>query len=202
MFMGIAERKEREKEEARKHIIDVAGQLFIEYGAEKLSMRKIAEEVEYSPAFLYLLFKDKNDLLFHIHEKAMSRFRHILEQVESKGDPVGEFRKRVEMYIKFAREEPNLYELLFTMKSPLKDMDVEWTEGKATFTILQSSVEELLKGGYIRKGDARDVSILIWSTLHGLVNLELSGRFNIFKDRDRDRSTEAAIEEFMNLLFS
>ena len=61
--MGTKERRAREKEQLRRQIIDAARELFVSEGYENVSMRKIADKIEYSPTVIYLYFKDKADLL-------------------------------------------------------------------------------------------------------------------------------------------
>ena len=58
--MGVKERKERDREEMRETILKSAHQLFVDKGFEDVSIRNIAEAIEYSPATIYLYFKDKN----------------------------------------------------------------------------------------------------------------------------------------------
>src|SRR3970282_1557063 len=57
--MGITERREREKEEVRKKILDAPRELFEAEGYDKVTMRQIAEAIEYSPTAIYLHFEDK-----------------------------------------------------------------------------------------------------------------------------------------------
>ncbi len=67
--MGITERKEREKQEKRTLILEAATKMFLEDGFDKTSLRNIADKIEYSPATIYLYFKDKNELFYAIQEK-------------------------------------------------------------------------------------------------------------------------------------
>jgi len=60
--MGVKERREREKTETREIILDAARELFLAEGYEGVSMRKVAEKIEYSPTAIYIHFKDKDDL--------------------------------------------------------------------------------------------------------------------------------------------
>ena len=60
--MGIAERKEREREEVKDLILNAAREIFLSEGYENTSIRKIATKIEYSPGIIYHHFKDKNDL--------------------------------------------------------------------------------------------------------------------------------------------
>ena len=61
--MGITERREREREEVRRKILDAARELFATEGYENVTMRRIAEAIEYSPTTIYLHFEDKDDLV-------------------------------------------------------------------------------------------------------------------------------------------
>ena len=58
--MGIAERKEKQKLDIRNAILEASRKLIVEEGFEKVTMRKIADLIEYSPTTVYLYFKDKN----------------------------------------------------------------------------------------------------------------------------------------------
>ena len=69
--MGVHERRAREKKELRQEILDAARDLFLREGYENVSMRKIAEKIEYSPTTIYLYFQDKADLLDCICEETL-----------------------------------------------------------------------------------------------------------------------------------
>ncbi|HQW03934.1 MAG TPA: helix-turn-helix domain-containing protein, partial [Saprospiraceae bacterium] len=68
--MGINERKERERDAVKDLILSAAREIFLAEGYENTSIRKIATKIEYSPGIIYNHFKDKNDLLLALHDKA------------------------------------------------------------------------------------------------------------------------------------
>lgn len=68
--MGIKQRKDREREEMKDLILDAAKRISIEEGFSKVSIRKIAEEIEYSPGTIYLYFKNRDEILFELHNLA------------------------------------------------------------------------------------------------------------------------------------
>src|ERR1700735_5878668 len=81
--MGVQERRAREKKELRGEILDAARDLFLREGYENVSMRKIAEKIEYSPTTIYLYFQDKADLLDCICEETLGRLvrkQNVIEQ--------------------------------------------------------------------------------------------------------------------------
>ena len=71
--MGTQERRNREKESLRQEILDAARRLFLKNGFQNVSMRQIAEKIEYSPTTIYLYFKDKSALFRSICEETFGK---------------------------------------------------------------------------------------------------------------------------------
>ncbi len=92
--MGTRERRERQKENLRQEIFDAASDLFSKEGYGQVSMRKIADKIEYSPATIYLYFKDKDDLLHQICEDTFAHLRNRLGIIEKKYGKTFEGLKR------------------------------------------------------------------------------------------------------------
>src|ERR1700745_4340164 len=67
--MGIRERQERDRETVRRAILDAARDLFVDEGFQNVSIRKIAERIEYSPAAIYGYFPSKDDIFFALAEE-------------------------------------------------------------------------------------------------------------------------------------
>src|SRR5437016_9511543 len=70
--MGIKERQERDREAVRRSILDAARDLFVTEGYTNVSIRKIAERIEYSPAALYGYFPSKDDIFFALAEEGFT----------------------------------------------------------------------------------------------------------------------------------
>ena len=79
--MGITERREREKEEIRNKILDAARDLFAREGYEAVTMRRIAEAIEYSPTTIYIHFEDKDDLVLALCHEDFARLLGALAQL-------------------------------------------------------------------------------------------------------------------------
>src|SRR3954454_6251076 len=67
--MGIKERHERDRDAVRRRILDAARELFVAEDYENVSIRKIAERIEYSPAAIYGYFPSKDDIFFALAEE-------------------------------------------------------------------------------------------------------------------------------------
>jgi AcrR family transcriptional regulator len=199
--MGIVERKEREREEMRKLILSAAQKLFLANGYEKVSVRNIADEIEYSPATIYLYFKDKNELLFALHQRGFVQMVEEFRPILTIADP---FEKLVEMgrsYIRFAVENPELFDLMFIMTAPIDTLDKkDWVEGDQAFGLLMQVVQECMDTGVFRKHSVESASMMIWSAIHGYTALFLRKRMHMFPESDRQLIMDDAFNLFCQTL--
>ena len=93
--MGVKERRARERAQLRQQILSAARELFVNEGYENVSMRKIANKIEYSPTTIYLYFKDKADLLDSVCKETLLNLLNTLEELKSDiSDPVETLRKK------------------------------------------------------------------------------------------------------------
>src|SRR5680860_149798 len=117
--MGIVERREREKEALRTRIVEAARDIVSEAGLEALSMRALAERIEYSPATLYLYFRDKDEL---IREVVFEGFRRMGECMCAEGEGLGkdadagqQHRASGRGYARFALENTAYFRVMFEL---------------------------------------------------------------------------------------
>lgn len=206
--MGVAERKERHKEDLKKEILDAAKELFTQKGFEATSIRNIAERIEYSPATIYLYYKDKNEIVHSLHREG---FKMLVSHFEVLGHITNPFERLKGMgraYIQFAVQNPDIYQLLFVMKEPLQHVAncfEDWDEGDRAFDILLKTIDDCQQAGYFRQFDKTLLSFVIWSTMHGLCALRTSGHMEHVaaartKDINLDQLTSHAYETFATML--
>lgn len=180
--MGITERKEKQKTELRRMILDASMKLFVEQGFENVSIRKIADLIDYSPTTVYLYFKDKDDILFNLHELGFQKMAEYNEGLWDIKNPLLRLHKMGENYIKFGISHPEFYDLMFIQRAPMqsieKMVDCEWKSGDVALGRLKDTIREGMDKGLIVKGDVDAVSMAIWSMVHGLVSLSIRDRFN------------------------
>jgi AcrR family transcriptional regulator len=180
--MGIAERKEKQKLEIRKMILDASMKLFVEEGFEKVSIRKIADLIEYSPTTVYLYFKDKNEILFSLHEMGFQKMGEYNGNLMEIGNPFLRLHKMGENYIRFGLENPEYYDLMFIQRAPMEVLEekghCEWKEGDAALDRLQETIAEAIEKGLIDPGNPQAISMAVWSMVHGLVSLAIRRRFD------------------------
>ncbi len=186
--MGIAERKEREKRQMKSAILEAAMKLFLELGPEKTSIRKIAQSIEYSPATIYLYFQDKNEILYELHILAFTHFRDEIGRAGLISEPFERLRFLGRYYIDFALKNPEKYDLMFIMRSPMDHLDHKeddtWEVGGSVFHLLEGTVKECLEKGRIRPGDSRGIAYSLWAYVHGVCSLAIRDRMAMYEEDD------------------
>lgn len=188
--MGITERKEKQKQEIRKMILEASLKLFMEQGFENVSIRKIADLIEYSPTTVYLYFKDKNEILFNLHEQGFQKMAEYNSDLWTIKNPVVRLAKMGEYYLQFGLENPAYYELMFILKAPMEaleslDSNCEWKSGDQALGKLKDTIRECMDKGLIEQGDVDAVAMAIWSMVHGMVSLAIRDRFDKLVPRDQ-----------------
>ena len=188
--MGVAERKAREKEELKRQILDAARELFVSDGYESVSMRKIAEKIEYSPASLYTYFTDKDDILdclceetfLKLHAEKMSHV-HRME-----GDPLEALAHGMETYIRFGLDHPADYIVTFLLRGapPHKGHGSRKLEtGQKCFGDMRNLVRRCMEEGRIAQADVEETSQALWAGIHGVTALLITMPGFPFVERER-----------------
>jgi len=175
--MGIVERKAREKEELRQRILDAAGELIVKEGYENLSMRKLAERIEYSPSTIYLYFKDKYEILASICIDVFDRLSARLEEIHrNEPNPLAGLRQGMRCYIDFGLSHPSHY--LVTFSKPYLPYVQENSEaslrtmqsGLRCFGCLREAVVKSIAAGMVRNESPDLIGQSVWTCIHGLTS--------------------------------
>ena len=171
--MGSKERREREKESLRQEILDAAREMFVSEGYENVSMRKIAERIEYSPTTIYLYFEDKAAIFESLCDETFAKLIEKQEALAKKHrDPLIRLRECGRAYIHFGLEHPNHYRVAFMQPHSLGEQrSFEETMGYRAFSFLRANVEECVREKKFRRIDVDLASQAIWAATHGLTSL-------------------------------
>lgn len=174
--MGVQERRAREKQELRQEILDAARDLFVHEGFENVSMRKIAEKIEYSPTTIYLHFQDKADLLDSVCEETLQKLEHRLAVfLDTTPDPLERLTLGLRAYIEFGLEHPSDYRVAFLLEfKPFAQPErcVRCHDmGQKTFDHMRRDVRECMESRVFRANDVEATSQALWAAIHGLTSL-------------------------------
>src|SRR5688572_8200534 len=116
--MGIKERQDRERLAVRDAILTAARDLFVAEGYGQVSIRKIAERIEYSPAAIYSYFPSKDDIFFALAEEGFRLLaQHLLAAIQNVDDPLERLRRGLWAFYEFSKTNPEYFDLMFIDRS-------------------------------------------------------------------------------------
>ena len=178
---GIRERRDREKQDVRERMMDAARELFDTEGYAAVSMRKLADKIEYSPTAIYAYFKDKDDLLQQICHDDFAKFYASQAAVADIDDPIERIRQMGLAYIRFAGEHPNHFKRMF-LDPPKFEVDDDTLSHRGdptqdSYAFFRMAVAQAAAGGRFKPQLAGDVELLtqtLWAAVHGVAALRVS----------------------------
>lgn len=178
--MGSNERREREKLELRRKILETARKMFLAEGYEAVTMRKIAQKIEYSPTAIYLHFKDKDALFAELCRHDFLRLAQALSGIAEIKDPIEQLRRMGRAYLDFALEFPNHYRLMFMTPHPVEAEEMQTLERgnpeEDAYAFLKQIVTGAIKAGRFRPEytDAELIAQTFWAGVHGVASLQIA----------------------------
>ena len=202
--MGPRERREREREEIRTKILDAARELFVAEGYEAVTMRRIADRIEYSPTAIYFHFRDKETLLREICDADFLTLAHEIAVVAQIADPIERLRAIGLAYFRFGMNYPNHYRLMFMTPHPPLGDDHEIERGNPeedAYALLKSIVAQAIAEGKFQKGitDVDLAAQTVWAGMHGVIALQIAkGNDNWVDWRPLEQRAELMNETLLN----
>jgi AcrR family transcriptional regulator len=196
-------RREREREEMKRLITDAARRLFVSEGYESTTIRRIAEAIEYTPGAIYSYFKDKDAILYALHQEGFIDLqRRFLQAIAGAKNPVAQLAAVGTAYVEFGRANPEMYHLMFVAQATSRTLDAAdaWPEGKGSYDALRALVQVAVADRWIRDGDPEVISFALWAAAHGAVTLEICNRCMILPETHRDNMPSLAFAYLLDSL--
>ena len=186
--MGVKERQERDRQAVRALILNAARDLFRAEGYRHVSMRKIAERIEYSPAAIYSYFASKDEIFFTLAEEGYHLLADRLTDVLSGlNDPLEALRRAMWAFYEFSKDQPEYFDLMFLDRSvPSLAQDIERFEFfQHTTARGEAAVRALIDNGTF-KATLQPAAALhvLWAALIGPAAVRLNGRLGPGEDPD------------------
>ena len=179
--MGVKERREREKSETRDKILDAARELFVTEGYEGVSMRRVAEKIEYSPTAIYVYFADKQELFHELCQQDYARLADVFQSSAMSSDPIERVKQIGRTYTEFGVRYPNHYRFMFMTPHPPHEPDEEDREVMGNpevdaYAFLKWAVQRAIDAGRFREElqDAELISQTLWAAVHGVIALNIA----------------------------
>jgi AcrR family transcriptional regulator len=154
----------------RALILNSAREMFAAGGYGAVTMRRVADRIEYSPTAIYVHFKDKSAL---VRELCNVDFRALSEKFVSIAriaDPIEKLRRAGQLYVQFGIDNPNHYRAMFMSGD---DSDIVAPDA---YAFLKAIISEAIEQKLFRKDltDVELVSQTIWAGIHGVIALHIA----------------------------
>ena len=193
--MGVKDRQEREREAVARAILDAARDLFVAEGYNNVSIRKVAERIEYSPAAIYGYFPSKDDIFFALAEEGFRMLLGSATPHEAGADPLTCIRNALMRVYEFSKSHPEYFALMFLDRS-VPRISKDW--GRFGFVRemrlqLDAIIQSAIDAGQFPAGSRADVLFRIMLTaVHGAAVMRLCDRLS--PDEDGDAIARDALE--------
>ena len=193
--MPTTQQRSTSAEDTRRRILDEASRLIAEQGAEALTMRRLSEAIGASTIVLYTHFRDKSAIVDELYREGFERLRAAMAAVPHEPDALAHVRALGRAYRQSAVDNPTHYQIMFTRCVPgFTPSTAARESSEASFALLAQAVARCMLEGRIARGNAKQVAVVLWGTLHGLISLEL------FDYLPAKPSAEARLEQALDLL--
>ena len=178
--MGIAERKEREKEQRRNDIIDAAENVFFSKGINLTTMDEVAEKAELSKGTLYLYFKSKGDLYLAITQRALSLLADMFDEaIKQHSTGLDQIRAVGQAYYRYSQIHANYFNTILHYEISQLEMDGAGETllechrlGQKVMLLVASTIETGIKDGTIRADlDPVKTAYLLQGQSSGIIQL-------------------------------
>ncbi|WLQ12586.1 TetR/AcrR family transcriptional regulator [Hahella aquimaris] len=181
-------RPPEEVEQLKRNILDVALRLIVQEGFAALTMRRLGKALGMTAPNLYNYYQSKDEIYVTLMIQGFSKLRaYLMKRADAEQDAIARGRAIMRGYIEFGLSQPEHYELMFSSHAPkfreYKGTDIEPLSNQeyalsmevANFaeTCLQSVLDRV--GLNASSDQRRTMLIELWSLLHGMVSLHLTG---------------------------
>lgn len=176
--------------EFRNALCESATRLFAEHGYEGVTMRALAREIGCSPMTPYRYFDNKAAIFDTVRSAAADRFADAIDAaVKDHSEHRPRLRALCHAYVDFALAEPHAYRIMFELDQDQRPPGEPIEVARGWF-VMKAAVTEAIEAGAL-EGSPDTVAHLLWSGVHGLVALHLSGMLVL------GQSLEPLVEAFI-----
>ena len=192
--MGITERKIRQKEEVRASIIKASWQLVTEEGWQALSIRKIAEAIEYSVPVIYDHFANKEAILLELTKQGFQILnKELLKAKKRSPEPEKQIEAMAYSYWEFAFEHKPYYQVMYGLGMPTCETVNQIAE-LSTFTeLVLEPIHALIAASKNPTAQAFLKLHTFWSMLHGLISINMMGN-----DNNKESLNQLVLQDFIS----
>ena len=170
--MASKERIQRLKDDTRNNILEASLQIVKEEGWSALSMRKIADRIEYTAPIIYEYFNNKDAILQELTRKGYVTLANQMEEAQSKfPDPAQQLEAMWRAYWNFAFTEKELYQVMYGVEMNCCVLADNSFDFKLPSAMFRETIEKLLPAHKRTEEYVERRYYIFWSVVHGLISI-------------------------------
>lgn len=186
---GPAERRERQRQQARRAILDATEALILETNGSGFSIRALGERAGYSAPTVYHYFGDKDGLIEALLEERVSRLADELERVGPTGDAEADLRAMLLAYCRFSAGNPTYTRLMWTLSG--KGESREPAAMERVRSCVGGAMDRFDANGRLGSFDRVSAGRILWALAYGLVSLSITHPDLTLDDSFAERALDA-----------
>ncbi len=193
----MARRSEHSQEEIKEMVLKAAENIVIEEGFAELKVRKIAMEIGYTVGSIYMVFDNMNDLIMHLKGRTLDDIAEKLNDVLDEGRAEQNIEKLAKAYLNYAEKHLNRWGMIFDQRADANENIPDWYHQKvdSVFHLVESQFRQLSTGH--NDEQTRQAARALWSGVHGICILSLSGKMNILGINNIESAVVMLVENFI-----
>lgn len=173
--MASKDRILRLKEETRNNILDAARKIVKEEGWQGLSLRKIADAIEYTAPIIYEYFANKEAILQELTKQGyLVLNKDLILAKQSKENPTEQLEAMWLAYWNFAFENKEMYQLMFGVEMTTCHM-VAFPEVQTPYDLFTETIIEVMGDKNADEDTICQKYYTYYSVVHGLISINLVG---------------------------
>jgi AcrR family transcriptional regulator len=197
--MGVKERRERQKQATREGILAAAREIARTEGWAAVTIRRIAEMIEYSPPTIYEYFANKDAILSEVQREGFDQLTEVMRQAAEQATDTTERLEQIgRSYWRFTQQQPELYQVMHGADSAGLPTEETLNGGRKAAAVVYEALEQWAQAGEIVLPDPQGAVETLWALLHGLVSITLLDRVG----GGPERAERLAIQAAQDLLFA
>ena len=177
--MGLKERREREREERRRQILVAARILLAKKGLGGTSIQQIAKCAELGVGTIYFYYQSKEELFAALQQEGLEVLLAQVKVAYQRGKgPADRLRRIALAYLRFSEENKDYFDIINYFLATGEELfapelkEMVDLQGSRILEEVEAVIREGVAEGAFRKVNARRIAIMLWGTLHGLIQFK------------------------------
>ena len=206
--MGAKERREREKEQRRQQILDAARELLFEKGLHGATVNQVAKSAELSVGLIYFYFKSKEEIYASLQEEGLDLlYTMIRDAASGPGKSVEKLKSISLAYYRFAHKHKSYFDILnYFLTAPERIFPENLKSridmhGDRILSVIDTVLEEGSKKTELSIDNPREISIMLWSQIHGYLQLNKL-QDTVLKGQNFEKLFNSTVDRLIKSVFS